>query len=120
MPSPSIAISVSTSGSLIAGSEFNLTCVVYELFTGLTGSPVATWTADSNALLPGTVYTSSTDDMTTVVLRINPIRSSYPTSYTCSGSLFSPAENRTRIVEDVVMITIQSKIILYVPNVGMY
>ena len=109
----------STSGSLIAGSEFNLTCVVYELFTGLTGSPVATWTAANNAPLPGTVFTSSTDDMSTVVLHINPLRSSDPTSYTCSGSLYSPAENRTRRVEDVVMTTIQSKI-KYVPNVGMY
>ena len=116
MPSPSIAMNISTSGSLIAGSEFNLTCVVSELFSGLTGIPMATW---SNAPPRGTVFTSSTDDMTTVVLRINPLRSSDPTSYTCSGSLFSPAENRTQIVEDVVMITIQSKI-KYVPNVGMY
>ena len=112
MPSPTIAVNISTSGSLAAGSEYNLTCVVYELFTGLTGSPVAIWTAGINAL-PGIVFTSSFNYGTVAVLRINPLRASYPTSYTCHASYFSPADNMTRTVEETMNIFIQSKILVY-------
>ena len=102
-------MNISTSGSLIAGSEFNLTCVVYELFTGLTGSPVATWTAGSNAQLPGPVFTSSAADKTIATLSINPIRTSYPTTYICRGSLLSPAESETQEFERTMTISVQSK-----------
>ena len=114
MPSPTIAVSISTSGSLAAGSEYNLTCVVYELFTGLTGSPVATWTAANNAPLPGTVFTSSYNYGTVAVLNINPLRTSYPTSYTCRGSYFSLADNITRTVEETMNILLQSKTLVYI------
>ena len=109
MPSPTIAINISTSGSLVAGSEYNLTCVVYELFTGLTGSPGAIWTAANNAQLPGTVFTSSYNYGTVAVLNINPLRTSYPTSYICRGSYFSPADMLTRTDEETMDILIQSK-----------
>ena len=108
MPSPTIAVNISSSGNLVAGSEYNLTCVVYELFTGLTGSPAATWTTADNAPLPGTVFTSSTNYGTVAVLSINPLRTSYPTSYTCHGSYISPAENMTRTIEETENILIQS------------
>ena len=111
MPSPTIAVNISTSGSLVAGSEFNLTCVVSELFTGLTGSPVATWTAANNAQLPGTVFTSSSNYGSVAVLSINPLRTSYPTSYTCRGSYFSPADNITRSVEETMDVLIQSEML---------
>ena len=114
MPSPTIAVNISTSGSLVAGSEYNLTCVVSELFTSLTGSPVATWTADYNAPLPGTVFTSSSTYGTVAILSFNPLRTSYPTSYTCRGSYFSPADNITRTVEETMNILIQSKILVYI------
>ena len=113
MPSPTVAVNISTSGSLVAGSEYNLTCVVYELFTGLTGSPVATWTSANNAPLPGTVFTSSSNYGTVAVLNINPLRTSYPTSYTCRGSYFSPAVNATGTVEETINILIQSKTLVY-------
>ena len=109
MPSPTIAINISTSGSLVAGSEFNLTCMVYELFTGLTGSPVATWTAANNAPPPRTVFPSSSTYETVAVLYINPLKTSYPPSYTCRGSYFSPADNITRTVEETMNIFIQIK-----------
>ena len=114
VPSPIISVNISTSGSLVAGSEYNLTCVVYELFTGLTGSPVATWTAGSNAPPPGTVFPSSSTYGTVAVLSINPLRTSYPTSYTCYGSYFSPADNITRAVEETINILIQSKVLVYI------
>ena len=98
----------------MAGSEYNLTCVVYELFSGLTGSPVATWTAGDNAPLPGTVFTSSANDSTIAVLSINPLRTSYPPSYTCRGSYFSPAFNATGTVEETMNILIQSKTLVYI------
>ena len=113
VPSPTIAVNISTSGSLTAGSEYNLTCVVYELFTGLTGSPVATWTAVYNAL-PGTVFTSSSNYGTVAILSINPLRTSYPTSYTCRGSYFSPSDNITRTVEATMNILLQSKTLDYI------
>ena len=108
VPSPLIAMSIDTSGSLVAGSEFNLTCVVSKLFTGLTGSPMATWTAES---IFGTELTSSATDMAMAVLNINPLRNSYPMLYICSGSYFSPAENRTHVVEERRDIRVQSKFI---------
>ena len=111
---PTIAISISTSGSLVAGSEYNLTCVVYKLFTGLTGSPVATWTAANNAPLPGTVFTSSSNYGIIAKLNINPLRTSYPSSYTCRGSYFSPADNITRTDEETMNILIQSKMMVYI------
>ena len=114
MPSPTIAINISNSGSLVAGSEYNLTCVVYELFTGLTGSPVATWTTTNNAPLPGTVFTSSSTYGTAAILSINPLRTSYPTSYTCRGSYFSPADDATGTVEETMDIYIQSKTLVYI------
>ena len=120
MPSLSIAISVRTSGSLIAGSEFNLTCVVYELFTGLTGSPVATLTTNNNAPLPGTVYTSSANYGTIAILSINPLRTSYPTSYTSHGSYFSPADNITRTLEETKDLFIQSKMLVYIYCKSLY
>ena len=111
---PTIAISISTSGSLVAGSEYNLTCVVYELFTGLTGSPVATWIVANNAPLPGTVFTSSSNYGIIAILSINPLRTSYPSSYTCRGSYFSPADNITRTDEETMNILIQSKMMVYI------
>ena len=114
MPSPTIAVNISTSGSLAAGSEYNLMCMVYELFTGLTGSPVATWTAANNAPLPGIVFTSSSTYGTVAILSINPLRTSYPTSYTCHGSYFSPADNATGTVEETMNILIQSKMLVYI------
>ena len=113
MPSPTIAVNISTSGSLAAGSEYNLTCVISELFTGLTGSPVATWTTTNNAL-PGTVFLSSSSYGTVAVLNINPLRTSYPVSYTCRGSYFSPADNITRTVEETMNILLQSKTLGYI------
>ena len=114
VPSPTIAVNISTSGSLTAGSEYNLTCVVYELFTGLTGSPMATWTAANNVPLPGTMFTSSSNYGTIAILSINPLRTSYPISYTCRGSYFSPSDNITRTVEEKTNILLQSKTLDYI------
>ena len=43
VPSGSITASVSQSGSVVAGSEFTLTCVITEVIPGLTNMPSAMW-----------------------------------------------------------------------------
>ena len=108
MPSPAIEINVSRSNSIVAGSELNLTCTVQELFSGLTHSPMAIWTAAS---IPGTIANTSSADMAVAVLNINPLRASHPISYTCQGSLFTPAGNRIIMIQETIMIRPQSKLL---------
>ncbi len=106
VPSPSIGANVSTSGSVIIGSELNLTCVVFELFSGLTQSPMATWTTTTS--IPGSIETTTTTDRTVAVLNINPLRASHPVTYTCLGSIFTPVRSRTQMIQETIGIRPQS------------
>ncbi len=106
VPSPAIDVNVSTSGSVRIGSELNLTCVVFELFSGLTQSPMATWTTTTS--IPGSIETTTTTDRTVVVLNINPLRASHPVTYTCQGSICIPVDSRTQMIQETIMIRPQS------------
>ncbi len=107
VPSPAIGVNVSTSGSVIIESELNLTCVVFELISGLTQSPMATWTTTTS--IPGSIETTTTTDRTVAVLNINPLRASHPVTYTCQGSIFTPVGSRTQMIQESIMIRPQSK-----------
>ncbi len=63
-------------------------CVVFELISGLTQSPMATWSTTTN--IPGSIETTTTIDRTVAVLNINPLRASHPVTYTCQESIFIP------------------------------
>ncbi len=107
VPSPAIGVGVSTSGSMIIGSELNLICVVFELIPGLTQSPMATWTTTTS--IPGSIETTTTADRTVAVLNVNPLRAFQPVTYTCLGSIFTPVESRTQMIQETIMIRLQSK-----------
>ncbi len=98
---------MSTSGSIVIGSELNFTCAVFELFSGLNQSPMATWTTTTS--IPGSIETTTTTTNRTVaVLNINPLRASHPVTYTCQGSIFTPVGNRTQMFQETIKITPQS------------
>ena len=97
---------MSTSGSIVIGSELNLTCAVFELFSGLTQSPMATWTTTTS--IPGSIETTTTTNRTVAVLNINPLRASHPVTYTCQGSIFTPVGSRTQMFQETIMIRPQS------------
>ncbi len=107
VPSPAIGVSVSTSGSIVIGSALNFTCAVFELFSGLTQSPMATWTTTTS--IPGSIETTTTTNKTVAVLNINPLRASHPVTYTCQGSIFTPVGSRTQMFQETIMIRTQSK-----------
>ncbi len=106
VPSPAIGVSVSTSASIVIGSELNLTCVVFELFSGLTQSPMAIWATTTSIL--GSIETTTTTNRTVVVLNINPLRASHPVTYTCLASIFTPVDSRTQMIQETIMIRPQS------------
>lgn len=82
--------------------------MIYKLYPGLTGSVTIIWTT-GHSQLPGTVYNLFSVDDNIAVLHIDPLRTSYPTSYTCLGSYFSPADNITRTEEQSISIIINSE-----------
>ena len=106
VPRSSVALSLLTQGSLVAGSELNVTCVIAGQTSGLTGSYMTSISAVS---IPGSITTTSLEDRGESVLNINPLRTLNPTMYTCHGSYFSPAANRTLEYEDSLTIKVQSK-----------
>ena len=101
-----MALSLSTQGSLVAGSELNVTCAIAGQTSGLTGSYMTSISAVS---IPGSITTTSLEDRGVSVLNINPLRTSHPTTYTCRGSYFSPAANRTLNYEDSLTTKVQGK-----------
>ena len=106
VPVSSVALSLSTQGSLLAGSELNVKCAIAGQTSGLTGSYMTSISAVS---IPGSITTTSQEDGGVSVLNIYPLRTSYPTMYTCHGSYFSPAGNRTLDYKDSLIIKVQGK-----------
>ncbi len=98
---------MSTSGSIVIGSELNFTCAVFELFSGLTQSPMATWTTTTS--IPGSIEPTTTTNRTVAVLNINPLRASHPVTYTCQGSIFTPVGSRTQMFQETITIRKPSK-----------
>ncbi len=90
MPDGAILVVTSFSGTPTAGEMYSLNCTVQEDILGLTGEPVAVW-MDSN----GNVMTG--DDITVTpsngisTLTFNPLKATNADTYTCTGSLQSPA-----------------------------
>ena len=107
VPLSAVALSLLTQGSLVAGSELNVTCAIAGQTSGLTGSYMTSISAVS---IPGSIATTSLEDRRVSVLNINPLRTSYPTMYTCRGLYFSPAGSRTLDYEDSLTIKVQSKL----------
>ena len=77
----------------MAGSEFNLTCVMSELIFGLTDMPDVMWMREDGDAVPGAVSVTRTDEMAVAVLTFDPVRTSYSGGYICTGSLASPTKS---------------------------
>ena len=105
-----MTLSLSTQGSLVAGSELNVTCAIAGQTSGLTGSYMTSINAVS---IPGST-TTSLEDRGVSVLNINPLRTSYPTMYTCRGFYFSPAGNKTLEYDKSLTIKVQSEFKVHV------
>ena len=102
VPHPPINVSLEMSGSLVAGSEYNLTCVVTKLYSGLTRSPGVRWRAHENNYFYATVpYNSTTENVSIATARFYPIYTSHSRIYICEGSLESP------LLETPVLITVE-------------
>ena len=96
VPPGYITASVSQSGSVVAGSEFNLTCVITEVIPGLTNMPSATWLGINNEPVTSgngiTLTTSRNDTSATAILNFNPLKASHGIVYRCNGSLTTPTQ----------------------------
>ena len=81
----------------MAGSEYNLTCVVSELIAGLTEMPSAMWERFAGVQIPSEVVldSSRTDRMAMAVLLFYPLKTSFSGGYTCGGALVSPSKQTT-------------------------
>ena len=112
VPSPAISTDISMSGSLVAGSEFNLTCVVSELISGLTDMPDIMWMRADGDVVPGAVSVTRTDGMAVAVLTFDPVWTSYSGGYTCTGSLASPTKSTLLEMLDRVDVVFSSKLVL--------
>ena len=75
------------------GSEFNMTCTAYKLFSGLSGYSIVTWTVPDDDPSIQVVSISTPDKRNASILRFSPLRSSHSMNYTCEASYFSPTGN---------------------------
>ncbi len=90
MPDGAISIVTSVSGTLIAGEMYSLMCTVQEEILGLTGEPMAVWMDSNGNVMEGDDLTvTSSNGMSTIAF--NPLKPTNADTYTCTGSLQSPA-----------------------------
>ena len=73
----------------MAGSEYNLTCVVSKLIDGLTEMPSALGERFAGVQISSEVAleSSRTGVMAMAVLRFNPLKTSFSGGYRCRGTL---------------------------------
>ena len=112
VPPGSITASVSQSGSMVAGSEFTLTCVITEVIPGLTNMPSAMWLGiNSEPVTSGngiTLTTSRNDTSATAILNFNPLKASHGIVYTCIGNLVTPTQREPLQVMNEARFWVQS------------
>ena len=112
VPPGSITTSVSQSGSVVAGSEFTLTCVITEAIPCLTNMPSAMWLGiNSEPVTSGngiTLTTSRNDTSATAILNFNPLKASHYTVYTCIGNLATPTQREPLQVMNEARLRVQS------------
>ena len=104
MPPSALALTITDSGSSVAGSEYSLQCEVSLTVSGLTYSPTAEWTASNNNIL-----VSSTGNMST--LTFPTLRTSQGGSYTCVGRLVSPALTQPLEVPQTKRVIAESELV---------
>ena len=114
VPPDSILVDVTTVGSMLAGSEYNLMCTVTKSNTGLTGSPSAEWIGpNGNPVVSTTDITVESllnDTMTSSLrLRFARLHTSFSGLYTCLGVVPSPAVEGEVTASDNSTVTVKSE-----------
>ncbi len=90
MPEGAVSIETTVNGNLTAGVEYSLNCVVRKVVPGLTGEPVVVWmNSNGNVMMGDSVNVTSFSGASTVLF--NPLQATNADTYTCTGSLQSPA-----------------------------
>ena len=112
VPPGSITASVSQSGSMVAGSEFTLTCVITEAIPGLINMPSAMWLGiNSEPVTSGngiTLTTSRNDTSATAILNFSPLKASNGIVYECIGNLATPTQREPLQVMSEARFRVQS------------
>ena len=114
VPTTVVTASVSSSGIARAGMIYNLTCTVSKTVGGLSNSTTATWTDVSTGMAVTnrngiTVSTMTTDTANISTLTFDPLRTSHVTTYTCDGTLTSPALDIPLMPSTVETLHVQSE-----------
>ena len=112
VPPNVVTASVSRSGTVRAGMVYNLTCTVSKTVGGLVNSPTATWTTGGVAVSTGnniTVSVTVRDSSATSTLTFDPLRTSHEASYSCRGTLTSPAREAPLTPSALKDLHVQSK-----------
>ena len=90
VPDGAISVVTSVSGTPTAGEMYSLMCTVQEDIIGLTREPVVVWMDSNGNVMEEDDHTvMSSNGMSTVTF--NPLRPTNADTYTCTGSLQSPA-----------------------------
>ena len=103
---------MSGSGTARAGMVYSLTCTVSKIVDGLINSPTATWTTGGEAVTSGngiTVSTMTINETAVSTLIFDLLRTSHDGSYSCDGTLTSPALETELMRSTVKTLFIQSE-----------
>lgn len=112
-------INPSTSGTQTAGSQFNLTCIALKSSSGLTSFPQTFWTGpNAAAVVTGsgiTVAEAVHEPLRTVqTITFSTLTTAHAGTYTCQGTLSSPALTTTYQTATMYTVTIAGNaMILY-------
>ena len=115
VPPTVLNTTVSSSGIARAGMIYNLTCTVSKTVDGLINSPTAVWTdlLTSTTVSNGngiTVTMMATEVVAIATLTFDPLRTSHDGTYSCDGTLTSPALNTALMPSTVETLHVQSEI----------
>ena len=104
-PNPlQVETEVSEDGPVEAGSgDLTLTCTVYETVNGLTNIPSGHWMGPSGRLnssegivmVETRIHTEGIWSILTITVSFSSLHTSHAGEYTCEGTLFTPAGQKT-------------------------
>ncbi len=120
VPNGAISTRISVTGTPTAGEMYSLMCTVEEEILGLTGEPVVVWMDSNGNVMEGNDITvMSSNGMSTVTF--NPLRLTNADTYTCTGSLQSPAlstpltvtqQQRVEVTRELVVPSVLAPLVL--------
>ncbi len=112
VPDGAISIVTNTSGTPTAGEMYSLSCEVSKDILGLTGEPAAVWMdSNGNVMAGDDITVTSSNGMST--LTFNPLKATNADTYTCTGSLQSPALSIPLTVTQQQRVKVTRKFIYY-------